>query len=415
MELAPDRPNVELRRSPEGGQIVVLGFPYDAHIVNVVRSIPGRRFDWDAREWWAPVDDWVGVHVADVLERFPDLTASASVDAWLAQIQKRWVGHVSTVRHDGRGWWVLATRAGTPPEALVAGFVERDGMLLAPLDRRGRCRARRRGQRAAGCRRKPLRRSAADRRGPAARPPHGGADVRRRAAAAGRPVGPRDRQGVRQAAGRRGSGTDAAGRSVGRRGARRVHRAPRRRGRRAGAVHARAVARRARRGAGGDPLVARDGRRADRGGRGGSRRRARAVSVGGRALRAARSAGVHRRRAGARQDRRGAGGARGRRGVPRDRRLPRVAEAQLAARDREVAAAPRGEGRRRPGRGRADRRDHDPQLRDRRGAPRGAGAAAAACAGHRRVALRQEPAGKAHARGAQARRRGRRPTACAWR
>ena len=137
MELAPDRPNVELRRGPEGGQIVVLGFPYDAHIVNVVRGIPGRRFDWDAREWWAPVDDWVGVHVADVLERFPELTASADVDAWLAQIQRRWVGHVSTMRHDGRGWWVLATRAGTPPEALLEGFVERDGMLLAPLTAAG--------------------------------------------------------------------------------------------------------------------------------------------------------------------------------------------------------------------------------------------------------------------------------------
>ena len=137
MELAPDRPNVELRPDEEGGRIVVLGFPYDAHIVNVVRAIPGRRFDWEAREWWAPVDDWVGVHVADVLERFPDLTASEEVDAWLSGIQRRWVGHVSTVRFDGRGWWVLATRAGTPPDELVEGFVEHDGILLAPLTAAG--------------------------------------------------------------------------------------------------------------------------------------------------------------------------------------------------------------------------------------------------------------------------------------
>jgi superfamily II DNA or RNA helicase len=136
MELAPARPNVELRTSKEG-PIVVLGFPYDAYIVNVVRGIPGRRFDWDAKEWWAPVDDWVGVHVAEVLERFPDLTSSPEVDAWLAQIRRRWVGHVSTVRFDGRGWWVLATRAGTPPDDLVAGFVEHDGMLLAPLTAAG--------------------------------------------------------------------------------------------------------------------------------------------------------------------------------------------------------------------------------------------------------------------------------------
>jgi hypothetical protein len=137
MELAPARPNVELRAGERGATIVVLGFPYDAHIVNVVRGIPGRRFDWEAKEWWALVDDWVGVHVAEVLERFPDLTASEEVDAWLAQIRRRWVGHVSTVRFDGRGWWVLATRAGTPPAELVEGFVEHDGMLLAPLTAAG--------------------------------------------------------------------------------------------------------------------------------------------------------------------------------------------------------------------------------------------------------------------------------------
>ena len=44
------------RRYKDKG-LVVLGFPYDPHIVNVVRAIPGRRFDWDAREWWAPATD----------------------------------------------------------------------------------------------------------------------------------------------------------------------------------------------------------------------------------------------------------------------------------------------------------------------------------------------------------------------
>src|SRR6478735_8363764 len=69
MELVENRPNVELRKGAEGEPIVVLSFPYDAHIVAVVRTIPHRRFDWDAREWWAPVDDWAGVHVAEVLEQ----------------------------------------------------------------------------------------------------------------------------------------------------------------------------------------------------------------------------------------------------------------------------------------------------------------------------------------------------------
>ncbi|HEV2785473.1 MAG TPA: DEAD/DEAH box helicase [Solirubrobacteraceae bacterium] len=137
MELAPHRPNVELRdRGDE--QIVVLAFPYDARIVHVVRGIPGRRFDWDRREWWAPADDWVGVHVTEVLERFPDLSASDEVLAWLAGIERRWVGHVGAVRFDGRGWWTLATRAGAIPEELLAGSIERDdGVVLAPLMRAG--------------------------------------------------------------------------------------------------------------------------------------------------------------------------------------------------------------------------------------------------------------------------------------
>ncbi len=137
MQLAPPRPNVELRDHGDE-RIVVLAFPYDARIVHVVRGIPGRRFDWDRREWWAPIDDWVGVHVAEVIERFPDLSASADVLAWLASIERRWVGGVGAVRHDGRGWWLLSTRAGSPPAELLDGSVAReDGGVLAPLSRAG--------------------------------------------------------------------------------------------------------------------------------------------------------------------------------------------------------------------------------------------------------------------------------------
>jgi hypothetical protein len=133
MQLVPTTPNVELRGSGDE-QIVVLAFPYDASIVNLVRGIPGRRFDWDRREWWAPVDDWVGVHVAGVIERFPDLLASDEVVAWLTAIDERWVGVVGATRYDGRGWWTLATRAGHVPDELLAGSVTRaDGALLAPL------------------------------------------------------------------------------------------------------------------------------------------------------------------------------------------------------------------------------------------------------------------------------------------
>src|ERR1700754_1421291 len=101
MKLVPARPNVDLRSDEERGRIVVLAFPYDRHLVEVVRGIPHRRFDWDTYEWWAPVDDWVALHVSDILRRFPELTPSEQVSAWLDGIERRWLGHVRTTRHDG--------------------------------------------------------------------------------------------------------------------------------------------------------------------------------------------------------------------------------------------------------------------------------------------------------------------------
>jgi len=134
MEQVPDRPNVELRRDREGQQFVVLAFPYDRRIVEQVRTIPHRRFDWDTREWSAPADDWAGMKVAELLERYPELTAEADVAEWLSGLRRRWIGYVRTTRHDGRGWLVLETWAGPVPERLRSGAIERDGKLLVPLD-----------------------------------------------------------------------------------------------------------------------------------------------------------------------------------------------------------------------------------------------------------------------------------------
>jgi SWI/SNF-related matrix-associated actin-dependent regulator of chromatin subfamily A-like protein 1 len=133
MELAPRRPNVELRDDPDGERFVVLAFPYDRALVELVRTIPHRRFDWDTREWSAPAEDWAGIKVAEVLERYPELTADDEVLAWLAGVERRWLGYVRTTRHDGRGWWVLDTRAGPVPEELREGAIEREGKVLVPL------------------------------------------------------------------------------------------------------------------------------------------------------------------------------------------------------------------------------------------------------------------------------------------
>ena len=75
--------------------------------------------------------------VAELLERYPELTADAEVVQWLSGVKRRWIGYVRTTRHDGRGWWVLDTRAGPVPDALRVGAVERDGKLLVPLTEAG--------------------------------------------------------------------------------------------------------------------------------------------------------------------------------------------------------------------------------------------------------------------------------------
>ena len=133
MRLAPERPNVELRHNREGEQIVVLSFPYDRSLVELVRTIPHRRFDWDAREWSAPAEDRTALKVVELLERSPELTVDPGVREWLAGVRRRWIGSVSTIRHDGRGWWVLHTLAGPVPEPLQAAAVHVEGRLLVPL------------------------------------------------------------------------------------------------------------------------------------------------------------------------------------------------------------------------------------------------------------------------------------------
>ncbi len=133
VRLVEPSDNVVLREGPGGDPIVVLAFPYDQRIVDAVRAIPGRRFDWDTREWWAPVDDWTGTYVAEVVRRFPELTVAAPARAWLDGLDGRWIGRVSTVKHRAQGWFLCETRAGELPEALAARATPMGVHALLPL------------------------------------------------------------------------------------------------------------------------------------------------------------------------------------------------------------------------------------------------------------------------------------------
>jgi SWI/SNF-related matrix-associated actin-dependent regulator of chromatin subfamily A-like protein 1 len=134
MKLVDRRPNVELRHEADGLQTVVLSFPYERTLVEMARSIPHRRFDWDSREWSAPASDWAALKVEEMLERYPELEAAADVEEWLRGVRHRWIGTVTTTRYDGLGWLVLETLAGPLPDAVGACAVTaEDGRTLAPL------------------------------------------------------------------------------------------------------------------------------------------------------------------------------------------------------------------------------------------------------------------------------------------
>jgi hypothetical protein len=125
--------NVELRRNAQGHDSVVFSFPYRAEIVDSVRAIPGRRFDWEAKEWWAPRADAVAPFVKGVLERHPSLQVAPDVEEWLARAVTGWIGRVSAGRLDGAGHFVLDTIAGELEEPLESHAQRRGGRLWLPF------------------------------------------------------------------------------------------------------------------------------------------------------------------------------------------------------------------------------------------------------------------------------------------
>ena len=111
----------------------MFAFPYRADIVDAVRAIPGRRFDWQAKEWWAPRVDATAAYVQGVLERFPELDVAPEVSEWLSRAVKGWVGRVTTARRAGKGWFVLDGIAGELPDELIAIAEERGDRRWLPF------------------------------------------------------------------------------------------------------------------------------------------------------------------------------------------------------------------------------------------------------------------------------------------
>lgn len=99
-----------------------------------MREIDGLRFDQVSSEWWAPVNDWLGLRLADLVASFPELTLSEEAEAWLDGLQKRWVATVDAVNHGGTGWWEVGTGSGEMPAPLRPRAREMGGRVLVPID-----------------------------------------------------------------------------------------------------------------------------------------------------------------------------------------------------------------------------------------------------------------------------------------
>src|SRR5687768_11501114 len=133
MKVVEPGHHVELRRSASGMDSVVFSFPYRPDVVDAVRGIPGRRFDWEAREWWAPKADATAPYVQGVLEKHDWLNVAPEVEAWLARAVTGWVGRVTAGRYDGRGWFIGETVAGELEGELATAAEERGNRLWFPF------------------------------------------------------------------------------------------------------------------------------------------------------------------------------------------------------------------------------------------------------------------------------------------
>src|SRR4051794_41843500 len=94
---------VEPPRARHGHESVVFSFPYVREVVDAVRAIPGRRFDWDRKEWWALQADGTAPYVKGVIERHEWLKVAPEVEAWLAEAGTGWGGGGGAGKVGGAG------------------------------------------------------------------------------------------------------------------------------------------------------------------------------------------------------------------------------------------------------------------------------------------------------------------------
>jgi hypothetical protein len=127
--------HVRLGQDRRGRPAMIFHFPFDELLNMAVKRLPGRRFDWETREWSIPCMEHTAAEVAEMLACFPRVAVAPAVEAWLATAAG-WHG-LGAVMDIGYGP-VLALRslAGTKPDWVDERVEEtaEGGWLLIPLD-----------------------------------------------------------------------------------------------------------------------------------------------------------------------------------------------------------------------------------------------------------------------------------------
>jgi SWI/SNF-related matrix-associated actin-dependent regulator of chromatin subfamily A-like protein 1 len=127
--------HVRLGFDRRGRRAMIFHFPFDELLNLAVKRLPGRRFDWETREWSVPCMEHTSAEVAEMLACFPRVEVAPAAAQWLERAAG-WHG-LGAVWDAGYGT-VLGVRslAGTKPDWVEERVEETadDGWLVIPLD-----------------------------------------------------------------------------------------------------------------------------------------------------------------------------------------------------------------------------------------------------------------------------------------
>src|SRR5437868_1547625 len=135
IDIPEERPRAHVRLGLDrrGGRALIFRFEFNELLNAAVKRLPGRRFDWETREWTVPARPEFAEEFAELLAVFPRIEVDPDVSEWLSDAG--WHG-LASVRDLGYGpTLVVRSLTGIAPAWLEErAEQERDGRVGMPLD-----------------------------------------------------------------------------------------------------------------------------------------------------------------------------------------------------------------------------------------------------------------------------------------